>query len=546
MRDAFSHMYPLTALVLAHTVLALGCSSDDEKKRLEDGNGESTASSDENRIPSDPENPATCAQAESLQSYVGCDFWPTVTLNGVWSIFDFAVIVANTGASEAEVVVSLGEREMRRAVIAPGTLSKIFLPWVAETKGPDAPCVIPVRTDRSIWAPNSAYHLTSSVPVAVYQFSPLEYQPSGGPPGKDWSNCPGPQDSCGRPCLAYTNDASLLLPSTALTGNYRIGGRPISNARPGFIAITGLHDDTTVTIEGSATVSRVSGAGPFPGFAEPGGTASAKLGRGDVLEIVGGLSQADFSGSLVRADRPVQVISGMPCAFVPEGRPSCDHLEELVLPAEALDRRYFVAPPTGPFGSAVGHSVRLVGNVNGTTLDYPSGKPPNAPESLDAGQTVDLGIVTDAFEVVGNHEFLISTFLQGGSMVDPRDVDSVEKQGDPSQTFVAGVAQFRKKYVFLAPTDYNTNFADVVMPMGAQVTIDGEPVPAPTAISSDFGVSRIPLAAGQDGAHLLESAQPVGIQVMGYGDATSYQYPGGMNLRPIADAPPQASEPDLR
>ena len=41
---------------------------------------------------------------------------------------------------------------------------------------------------------------------------------------------------------------------------------------------------------------------------------------------------------------------------------------------------------------------------------------------------------------------------------------------------------------------------------------------------------------GQQGAHQLTSDKPVGIQVMGYGQYTSYQYPGGSDL--IAIAPP--------
>src|SRR5262245_23532676 len=40
-------------------------------------------------------DPKTCAHAAVAKTYIGCDFWPTVTLNAVWSIFDFAVVVAN-------------------------------------------------------------------------------------------------------------------------------------------------------------------------------------------------------------------------------------------------------------------------------------------------------------------------------------------------------------------------------------------------------------------------------------------------------------------
>ena len=51
-------------------------------------------------------DPKTCAEAAEAKSYVGCDFWPTVTDNIVWSTFDYAVVVANNGENEADVVVS--------------------------------------------------------------------------------------------------------------------------------------------------------------------------------------------------------------------------------------------------------------------------------------------------------------------------------------------------------------------------------------------------------------------------------------------------------
>ena len=61
----------------------------------------------------------------------------------------------------------------------------------------------------------------------------------------------------------------------------------------------------------------------------------------------------------------------------------------------------------------------------------------------------------------------------------------------------------------------------------------------PTPIgSSTFGTFRVPLSVGSGtGAHTLTSDVPVGIQVIGYGQYTSYQYPGGGNLSLIAPVP---------
>ncbi|HEX7664996.1 MAG TPA: hypothetical protein VF407_10805, partial [Polyangiaceae bacterium] len=95
---------------------------------------------------------------------------------------------------------------------------------------------------------------------------------------------------------------------------------------------------------------------------------------------------------------------------------------------------------------------------------------------------------------------------------------------------------------FLAPNDYDESYADIVGPSDAAPVVDGTAVTAAfTAISgSTFGVWRVKLGTGPkgDGAHTLTSTQPVGLQVVGYGDYTSYQYPGGLNLNLITAAPP--------
>jgi hypothetical protein len=104
---------------------------------------------------------------------------------------------------------------------------------------------------------------------------------------------------------------------------------------------------------------------------------------------------------------------------------------------------------------------------------------------------------------------------------------------------MVAVPQYRTKYVFLAPTDYQENYLVVSAPTGAVVSLDGTNVtatPAPVG-STGFGILRVPLGPGQAGAHVLTSTQPVGIQVMGYGAYTSYQYPGGLDLVHISPPP---------
>lgn len=479
-------------------------------------------------------DPTTCAEAAAARTYIGCDFWPTVVANLVWSVFDYAVVVANAGDQPADVTVTRGATTVATATVPANDLATIYLPWVPELKGPDTNELgSAVGLTSTVRVPDGAYHLVTSRPVTVYQFNALEYAPQGGPPGKDWSSCPGAA-SVG--CFSYSNDASLLLPSTAMTGNYRITsakGWPSPNVGA-YFAITGTQDGTTVQVKNSGLGQILAGGGIQA--TGPNGLVTFPLARGEVVEVVYAAS-ADPAGSLVYADKPVQVIAGMPCTQMPLGVAACDHIEESVFPAETLGKRYFVSVPTSPGGGPVGHVVRIFGNVNGTQLSYPGITPPGAPLSINAGQVVDLGQVSQDFEISGDHEFAVATFQLGAAIVDPFAID--QAKGDPAQSLATAVEQYRLKYVFLAPTDYDESYVDVVQPLTAQVTVDGQTLAlAPTPISSGFGIVRVPLGPGKNGAHVLTATEPVGIQVMGYGSYTSYQYPGGLNLTAIAPPPP--------
>jgi IgGFc binding protein len=499
------------------------------------------------------QDPTTCAEAAATASYVGCDFWAATVANNVWSIFDFTVIVANAGTAPAHIKVSRNGGTVT-GTVQPNGLYKFYLPWVPQVKGPDTgTCGLETGLTASVHAKNAAYHVTSDVPVTVYQFNALEYKPAGGPPGKDWSSCPGYQMcTTGVPhkvgCFSYSNDASLLLPTTALTGDYRVTGlvgeqTGLAKGNGAYVAIVGTADGTTVTVKVSATGDIMAGAGAGADAgtdagadlqATPaGGTATFEVDAGDVVELASTF-KADLSGSLVKADKPVEVIAGMPCVEIPTGADACDHVEESVFPAQTLGKHYFVVPPTGPLGNVPGQQVKMVGNVDGTTLTYAGFKPGQAPTTLNAGQVVNLGIVKQAFEVEGNHEFGVETFMQGGSIVDPNG-----GEGDPSMSVATSVEQYRKKYVFLAPTDYDINYIDIVVPSGEKAALDGQAIATPTPISSGFGVSRNHLGAGANGAHVLVGDKPLGIQVLGYGQYTSYQYPGGSNLIHIAPPPPK-------
>ncbi len=316
-------------------------------------------------------------------------------------MFDFVAVVANAGDTTAKVEVHREDKLVATAHVAPNSLQKLYLPWVPSLKGPQADnCGSARGLTASVFASRGAFLLTSDVPVAVYQFNALEYKGAGGPAGKDWGACPGnvtcPGMSMPLGCFSFSNDASLLLPSTALTGNYRVfGPHGLSGAGLSIgstLTITATRPHTEVALFTSGT-SAIVGGGRVKAMG-PNQQQKFQLDQaGDVAELVAG-GGLDLSGSLIVASEPVQVLAGVPCANTPEGVSACDHLEESVFPAETLGQHYMVTRPSGPNRSPVQHVVKLYGHADGTKLTYGEVRPPRAPSTLMAGQVVDLGRIT--------------------------------------------------------------------------------------------------------------------------------------------------------
>lgn len=488
------------------------------------GNGADAGSGKETR------DPVNCEEAKTTMSYVGCDYWPTITPNIVASSFAFTVVVANTGAAEAKVTVTGPNAVDQQVTVASGALAKIELPWVPELKGGDSQKFELPPSPATVVVPKGAYHLVASRPVIVYQFNPLAFE------AKDKGACSGDVE-----CLnSYSNDASLLLPSTAMRNSYRVTGISGSVTFASVVSVTATAPQTSVTVHLSKSAKvKASVAGAAIPETNAGGKLQFTLANaGDVAQLVTpDDSSVDLSGSLVASDKPVQVITSVPCTFVPADVGTCDHVEETVLPAEALGKKYVISTPTSFEGKSTVHVVRLYGNEDGTKLTYAPAKPSKCPSEIDAGEVVDCNVVDRSFVVEGSAAFGVSSFLVGSTYTGD-DVTT----GDPSQTTFPSVEQFRKKYVFLAPTDYPIRFADVTATEGTTLTLNGKTVDAPWEKIGDgpYGVVRVSLkGTGKDGAHVLTATNPVGVQVLGYAYATSFEYPAGFNLDLLAP-PPQA------
>jgi hypothetical protein len=470
-----------------------------------------------------------CDEAALGRSYLGCDYWATVTPNSqLGTAFDFAVVLSNPQTYPVQASITGGGLTTpRQLTLAPGAIETVSLPWVQELvqrntafvgcRRPGDPACLGANPARSALRRNGAYHVRANGPIAAYQFNPLTYQSPAG-------------------LASFTNDASLLLPQGVLTQRYTVSTYPNWGARSatgtiylgGFAAIVAVTgESTTVTVRPTAQIAVGEGVAPIP----PGSQASFTLQPGDVLELVG-TGAGDLTGTAITSDLPVAVFVGHDCTNVPGARPACDHLEEQLFPNETWGRDYFVSalrdrtmPNPDGSTSPLPSVVRVVSQANNNRLTYdPPGVRPS--ETLNAGQVLEFA-ATQSFRVTGTQAFLVSQFMIGQG-----DATSTASAGDPAMVFEVPVQQYRTSYDFYVPATYPQNFINVVTPQGTTLTMDGAPLRGTSETVSGYTVLTLPITSGP---HRLrgDTGQQFGIKLYGIAPYTSYMYPGGLDLRLI-------------
>jgi hypothetical protein len=507
--------------------------------------GSESSSSGTSGTSVDPSYPKDCAAAASARSNVGCEFWPTVTANGVWSIFDFGIVITNGGAVNADVHITGPAGFDKRVTVRANDVQVVVLPWVADLKGPDTnACGSVTGMSQSVLSHGGAYRVTTSAPIVVAQFNSLEERGEGtaadGTP-KDWSTCPAKGCTLGAilGCNSFSNDASLLLPTSTLSSVYRASGirgwsssgtGTRTDVTGGYLVVTATADATTVTVDVAPGGSVLAGGAEIAATAAGSRLTFTLQKAGDVAEIVGPKGQSfDLSGSLVGASAPVQVISGIACIELPIDKTACDHVEETVLPQSALGTHYVLAAPTGPKGTRVPRLLRFYADASSSALTFTPLTPPGCPTSLVPGEVSEC-YTSDDVEVRGSSRFAVGTFLASSAYIGSGTSDAM---GDPAQSVSQPVDQFRADYTFSTSPAFASSFVDIVAPASADVTLDGhamttgEPVGTTTWKIYRASLPTLP------SVHRIHATAPVDATVLGYGASTSYMLPAGLKAAPL-------------
>jgi hypothetical protein len=413
-----------------------------------------------------------------------------------------------------------------------------------------------------------AFQIRSTFPVVVYQFNPL-------------SNVG-----------VFSNDASLLKPREAvdpeideLLDAYVVLGWPQTIATDddprynfnannpidlrAYITLVGTRADTTVRVRPTA---RIIGA---PGIPEtwPGEELEVKLGPYDVLNLETDQFGADFTGSVIQADRAVIAFSGNEASDAPylkdlsERRCCADHLEEQLDHVRTAGRTY-VAPATPNRSDALRAAGANLGRAEQD--DYfrvlattPAGA--NVVTSLGKPSSFQLTGQGDFFEIATDRAFTLQADAPISVMsVSPSQaaagVPNNLPGGDPSSLVIPPIEQFRDTYVFLTPDKYAFDFVRIMAPENAVIVFDGQSLDALECETEVVGDVALPLAEEEtwvvhacqlgrplidptqappydilpneqsDGVHVLESSRKIGVLVDGFDRFVSYAYAAGTEL----------------
>ena len=520
-----------------------------------------------------------CELADRSRSYEGCEYWAVdldnavIADQGTAAAQQYSIVLSNASPLAASVTVEIFCTEadaadpginctpgapyaLREFTLAPNGLRIVDLD-PREVDGSSSP---ELNDGPGTWRSMHAYHITSTAPLIAYQFNPLEN------------------------VNVFSNDASLLLPTSALDDRYLVLSWPQTLATTpdpltnglidlrAFLTIVGVEDDTDVSI---GLTTGILGGGDIPA-AQSGQTLELKLNKYEVLNLETDDFNSDFTGTVVRSfGKPIAVFTGSEASDAPRfesflERDCCaDHLEQQLFPETAFGTDFVAvkSPLRSKYVEAGGWDVSVVpdepefwrilatGEDTSITTNLP---PPNNFFILQGGQsiiikserdfTIEASNAIAVAQVPGSQQTTgIPDTLQGG--IRPPG-------GDPSLILLPPVQQWRERYLFLVPNKYAFDFLLIAAPTNANILYDSlpiadvldcefEPIGELTIddVVTEYQALRCPLSAPtpgddglqDDGVHTLETTNgvPIGLVVYGWDSFVSYGYPGGTNVRRI-------------
>jgi len=488
---------------------------------------------------------SACDAAATNETSVGCDFY-AAQLNRSGC---FAAFIANTWATPVTLTAeyagtALDMTKMARIpsgsgtsitytplagnVLPAGEVAILFLDdgFCSTVTGVELP---QTRTgsDRVLASGiDHAVHITTDRPVSAYTINPY-----------------GGGDS------AVTSSTMLLPTSTWDTNYVAVDVFAEFQDRGLTTQIVAMADATEVTILPTGQIL----AGGTVAASPAGVSQTYQLNRGEMLELS---NHEGLSGSPIQATKPVGVWGTTQALGIPKDTLDVDSGHVEIPPVRALGSEYVAVRYRNRVAGAPEETPpwRLLGVVDGTTLEYEPARPPGAPTTLSAGQLVTFQ-AEGQFVVRSqgkSYPFYMAQHMTGCRILDP-DMP-VGCPGGPETINVISSAQYLDRYVFFSDPTYPETDVVVVRERAPDGTFKAVNLDCAgdlsgwTSVGKNFEYTRVDLVrddfvkqgACDNGRHEIKSDGPFSLTVWGWGTAeiqraVSYGYTGGAGIREVTE-----------
>ncbi len=149
----------------------------------------------------------------------------------------------------------------------------------------------------------------------------------------------------------YTSDGFLAIPTQALSKTYIISAYRetadfTSQSLTPYGDIIGVYDNTKVSFSiGGNNNTWVRDLNQKKW--RPTQIMQAVINRGDFWLVASEGAQSDLGGSYVQANKPISVLSGSHCAYIPTAVSACDFISEAEMPIQAWGKKLYITPIYG-------------------------------------------------------------------------------------------------------------------------------------------------------------------------------------------------------
>jgi hypothetical protein len=262
-----------------------------------------------------------------------------------------------------------------------------------------------------------------------------------------------------------TSDGYLALPTSVLGTTYIVSSyRETSTidkySLTPYTSIVGAFDNTQVSffVGGNlnTTIRTKDGA-----IYKPGNKIDAILNKGDVWLIASDEVYSDLGGSLIIANKPVAVISGNHCAYVPSQTAACDFLIEQEMPMNTWGKKYLVTPIAGRKNSSI---IRIFAKESMTNIQI-DGKDFARIDSFWGKEGEGW------LEIRANKSGNLPTVISSSKSINVIQYNPGQQDdsitSDPFQLALTPVEQFQNELAFTTPggkqaTEFDKNYINIV------------------------------------------------------------------------------------